>query len=52
LVPSGVNINNTARCGRRDELDGLGWPSLGASREAAQAQTENPRKGKRFEHSH
>jgi hypothetical protein len=52
LVPSGVNINNAARCVRCDELNGLGWPSLSASREAAQAQTENPSKGKRFEHSH
>jgi hypothetical protein len=49
LVPSGVNINNAARCVRCDELDGLGRPSLSASRKAAQAQTENPSKGKRFE---
>jgi hypothetical protein len=52
LVPSGVNVNNTTRGRRCDELNGLGGPSLGASRETAQAQTENQSKGKMFEHSH
>jgi len=52
LVPSGVNINNAARCGRCDELNGLGRPSLRANREAAQAQTQNPSDGDEIAYVH